>query len=1222
MTGSMKKSAFIIFVVLTAAVLLGGCQMLLEKPVTPDSLSGETGQLSVTIAGSPAASGPNPGRTMLALNPEFSRYELTVSPDPDTGAGSKNYSSGTGSFQLTLPVATYTISAVGYTGDRPSARTWDSTARAIKTQAVTVTAGAQAQETLTLNPYMEDDVFGTLQYSLNWETVGQIPTQAELLIEQYAGDDVWNAIPISLITGDASAGSRRGTVMLLQRSAGLVKQTGSLQLPPGEYRLTTTVTMDGPWPPVSRTDIAHIYSNLITPAAFFYGAGDLTVTNPGLDTAAGFITRFNFTQTPGAPSIVGSAPGPDGTRLIMVTVPTGTNLTQLTPVVECVPGAQIISPAPSLGPDNAPYWPRGDYSRPTTWIAQGSNGVTQQYTVVVAEAAAGDCLITDIAFQEVRLTSAPLVDQSARSITVVVPYGTRAANPNYELTPVFSYIGKEVKYAPQNAASGDTSLTKITFMNGGTPARNFRVYAQDGATKLYTVQILEAASGDAEITGFVFDGYPGYPGTINQTTGAIAVELPYGTPVTSLKPLITYKGRLSPGSGVEQNFSVPVNYTVTSETSVTKPYRVTVTTKQPSSDTGIFDFVITNVPRAKVVIGTKPRADGKIPIVVSVPYATAPLTTPTPPDDAKTDLMKLIPKITLPPPPATHNQGSYAWLNPDNTPMAVPTYIPFGNQNDYQEAVFRVTAEDNTTFQDYVVVVARDVHYYYVKATGNDQDPDQYNGGSESTPFKTLAYAVQKSVEHNVDHIFVIGTLNDASEGGAYEDTSTVSAGGTGGFTPTGGASVITGEGPSVFNIKGAGLDGSTPRHIYITGVGSGAVLQGTGGKRVISITGGARITFDNITIQGGGSTSYGGNGGGIYAGGGSTIVWKSGSVTGNTAKAGGGLYLDGDTDSNPDNDSEFDFMTGAINGNTATGSAVVRSTFETNAAVLSIQGGGGVYINGNALFWLKNGEINSNSTAGSGGGVLLNGSAIPNHPTADNTPNNFIMSAGTVDGNTATGGVWPHGGGGVFVAKGSFEMLGGHIMNNASNRQGGGVFVWSRALFYAMGDSSMVGNKGRGSAKARCCRGITTMRGNAQADSVYVWNYAKGSWNNSYGDEFTLMEGARVSGLVLAFADDPQDNRNYINIVESGEQFFTGGTDRITTIDLESHLLANGSFAKDATVAGDWVGKYLIKNGGQEIPLGQAADILKRFPLGSFTYGGATQSLSAHTLDTKGILR
>jgi hypothetical protein len=46
-----------------------------------------------------------------------------------------------------------------------------------------------------------------------------------------------------------------------------------------------------------------------------------------------------------------------------------------------------------------------------------------------------------------------------------------------------------------------------------------------------------------------------------------------------------------------------------------------------------------------------------------------------------------------------------------------------------------------------------------------------------------------------------------------------------------------------------------------------------------------------------------------------------------------------------------------------------------------------------------------------------------------------------------------------------------------------------------------------------------------------------------------------------------------------------------------------------------------MIKNGGAEIPVSQAAAILKRFPLGSFTSGGPSQLLSAYKLDTTGKL-
>jgi hypothetical protein len=910
---------------------------------------------------------------------------------------------------------------------------------------------------------------------------------------------------------------------------GIVKLDGVLELPPGEYRLTLSVAMDGPLPPVTRTDIAHVFSNLVSPAAFLFDSTDLTITIPGPDTGGAFITKFTFTETPTATTVIGSNPGPDGTRLIMVMIPDPlADLTQLTPKVECAPGAHISSPAPSYDladPENPIHWVKGDYSRPTSWTAVGRNGMTQQYTVVVSKVASSECLIMDIAFEEVGLVQPPRIVHPANSgtgtITVVVPGGTLSAYPNYRLTPVISWVGATLRLSPS------TTLTTPLDLR---PDKTFRVTSASSAWKDYTLTIQE-------------------------------------TPL----PL--------------------------------------------STDAGIFDFVITNVPKAKVVIGTKPRSDGKIPIVVQVPYKTSPLTTD---GSNRTDLEKLIPRITL--------SNPLSSISP--SPNGTSDFIPFSNQNDFQEAIYTVTPQAGTAYtQDYVVVVARDVQYYYVKASGSDTDPDLYNGDSESKPFKTLAYAVSKAVQNEVDHIFIIGTLNDTSEGGAYEDTEDIevdsAASESSNTFHLSGASATSG-GASVFNLNGSGRLGpggtGASYPIYITGVGSNAILQGTGSKRVISITGGANIIFDNITIQGGGNASYNGNGGGMYVGGNSTVIWKSGSITGNTAPSGGGVYLGSDAA----DESEFDFMTGTISGNTTTG---ITATHFTTGNSPTIQGGGGVYVYGNSLLWLAEGQITNNSTKGSGGGVLVNGSTIPDDASPATTPHNFIMSAGSVDNNSSSGNTWPHGGGGVFVAKGVFTMLNGQIVNNSSVRQGGGVFVWSQALFWMDGNSLVTGNSGVGSAKAICSRGITTIRGNAQADKVYVWNYAEGDWNNGDGDEFTVMEGARIGGLVLAFADDPVDNRNYINIVPSDRtaygvgNFFSSGTDPITTIDLESRLNSNGSFSSTTTVDADWLNKYLIKNDGNEIPIGQAAALLKRFPLGSFTSGKPSLSLSKYKLDTAGKL-
>ena len=89
---------------------------------------------------------------------------------------------------------------------------------------------------------------------------------------------------------------------------------------------------------------------------------------------------------------------------------------------------------------------------------------------------------------------------------------------------------------------------------------------------------------DAAIISFVVNGVNG---VINESAETISIVLPYGTDLTSLKPVITLSGAtsVSPASGETVNLSGPVTYTVTGEDGTTKTYKVTaVTSEQPKSD--------------------------------------------------------------------------------------------------------------------------------------------------------------------------------------------------------------------------------------------------------------------------------------------------------------------------------------------------------------------------------------------------------------------------------------------------------------------------------------------------------------------------------------------------------------------------------------------------------------------------------------------------------------
>ena len=85
-------------------------------------------------------------------------------------------------------------------------------------------------------------------------------------------------------------------------------------------------------------------------------------------------------------------------------------------------------------------------------------------------------------------------------------------------------------------------------------------------------------SSNKQITAFSF-AVPPAVGIINESAKTIAVEVPLGTDITALVPAISISpsATVNPASGVTQNFSNPVHYTVTAEDASTAVYTVTVT---------------------------------------------------------------------------------------------------------------------------------------------------------------------------------------------------------------------------------------------------------------------------------------------------------------------------------------------------------------------------------------------------------------------------------------------------------------------------------------------------------------------------------------------------------------------------------------------------------------------------------------------------------------------
>src|SRR3989344_3276469 len=109
-----------------------------------------------------------------------------------------------------------------------------------------------------------------------------------------------------------------------------------------------------------------------------------------------------------------------------------------------------------------------------------------------------------------------------------------------------------------------------------------------GKTTTYTIDVVVPLSSAKTITTFNFTT-PVAIGVIDEITHAIAVTVPFGADVTALVPTIVLSvgASVSPNTGVAQNFTNPVTYTVTAENGSTQAYIVTVIVTAQSDFTAL-----------------------------------------------------------------------------------------------------------------------------------------------------------------------------------------------------------------------------------------------------------------------------------------------------------------------------------------------------------------------------------------------------------------------------------------------------------------------------------------------------------------------------------------------------------------------------------------------------------------------------------------------------------
>lgn len=233
--------------------------------------------------------------------------------------------------------------------------------------------------------------------------------------------------------------------------------------------------------------------------------------------------------------------------------------------------------------------------------------------------------------------TAGAIDESAKTIAVIMPYGTDLK----ALPATFTTTGTSVKVGAVVQTSGTTA-------NNFTDTVEYIVTAADGTTATYSVAVSVALQSTKAITAYSLEGATG---AIDESAKTIAVTVPNGTSLTALPATFTTTGATVSVGAVEQisgtttnNFTSTVAYVVTAGDATTAIYTVTVTVAG-SADKAIVAYSLSGAigiinEQAKTIAVTVPNGTAVTALVatfrttgVSVKVGTAAQTSGTTPNN-------------------------------------------------------------------------------------------------------------------------------------------------------------------------------------------------------------------------------------------------------------------------------------------------------------------------------------------------------------------------------------------------------------------------------------------------------------------------------------------------------------------------------------------------------------------------------------------------------------
>jgi len=254
---------------------------------------------------------------------------------------------------------------------------------------------------------------------------------------------------------------------------------------------------------------------------------------------------------------------------IRLTVPFKTDLTSLVMNFDAGFATVYVNDSVQTSGETA-----NDFTTPVTYrIVSWDNQISNEYVVDVNKVPPKSEKEL-FSFSLVDVNDSTIIIEDSLLIRIIVPFGTKINNLVAEFSVSESAQVKVNGVVQKSGATSNNFLQNV----------DYTIEAEDGTTVTYDVDIKESPSNRNNFLYFAFTG-PEAVGVIDNESRTITVEVPGGTDVTSMTPIISTSknstvyigGQVQVSGESVVDFTNPVYYAVKAENGDVSLYTVYVT---------------------------------------------------------------------------------------------------------------------------------------------------------------------------------------------------------------------------------------------------------------------------------------------------------------------------------------------------------------------------------------------------------------------------------------------------------------------------------------------------------------------------------------------------------------------------------------------------------------------------------------------------------------------